>query len=47
MRHIFYIMQNNIDARDRAIIINNPVPPTIPDPTTDALDALVVADMIA
>jgi hypothetical protein len=39
-------MQNNIDARYRAIIVNNPVPPTIPDPTTEALDALVVADVI-
>jgi hypothetical protein len=44
--YCIYIMQNNIDARDRAIIVKNPVPPTIPDPTIEALDALVVADAI-
>jgi hypothetical protein len=39
-------MQNNIDAKERAIIVINPVPPTIPDTPTDALEALVVADAI-
>lgn len=39
-------MQNNIDARERAIIVINPVPSTIPDTPTDALEALVVADAI-
>jgi hypothetical protein len=44
LRYHIYIIQNNIDARERAINVINPVPPIIPDTTIDALDALVVAD---
>lgn len=39
-------MQNAIDDRVRAIIVINPVPPTISATIDEALDAVAVADAI-